>query len=203
MENLHKWWKIEYLRKVKGLLIQKRGKISIRCLVYSQRLHCWLVAESFLVCQPKSGGVLGWKKLLNRTFNYAICCYWSNSLKHLKAVPQKTKPGPKYKWFKILHVEFFFFKYYYGYTTFLYSSTRSNGHDQSFFNSTFSNRKSQGQQKLAKKITHFTAQFPLKILTHFTNLNLLDIESNMLSQRNQNQFWLYKFSSNGSVWCQK
>ena len=28
-------------------------------------------------------------------------------LKHLKAVPQKTKPEPKYKWFKISHSEFF------------------------------------------------------------------------------------------------
>ena len=121
-------------------------------------------------------------------------------LKHLKAVPQKTKPGPKYKWFKVSHLEFFFFKYYYGYTTFLYLSTRSSGHHQSFFNSTFSNRKSQDQQKLAKKIADFRAQFRLKILTHFTNFNLLDTENNILSQRSQNPFWL---SSNGSVWCQK
>ena len=28
-------------------------------------------------------------------------------LKHLKAVPQKAKPEPKYKWFKISHSEFF------------------------------------------------------------------------------------------------
>ena len=120
-------------------------------------------------------------------------------LKHLKAVPQKTKLGPKYKWFKISHLEFFFWKYYYGYTTFLYLSSRC-----SVFNSTFSNRKSQDQQKLAKKITHFTTEFRLKILTHLTNLNSLDIEDNMLSQRSQNPFWLYKFSSkHGSVWCQK
>ena len=120
-------------------------------------------------------------------------------LKHYKAVPQKTKLGPKYKWFKISHLEFFFWKYYYGYTTFLYSSSRC-----SVFNSTFSNRKSQDQQKLAKKITHFTTEFRLKILTHLTNLNSLDIEDNMLSQRSQNPFWLYKFSSkHGSVWCQK
>ena len=125
-------------------------------------------------------------------------------LKHLKAVPQKTKLGPKYKWFKISHLEFFFWRYYYGYTNFLYSSTRCSGHLQSFFNSTFSNRKSQNQQKLAKKITHFTTQFRLKILTHFTNLNSLDIEDNMLSQRSQNPFWLYKFpSKHGSVWYQK
>ena len=124
-------------------------------------------------------------------------------LKHLKAVPQKAIPGPKYKWFKISRLEFFFKKYYYGYTTFLYSSTRYSGHHQSFFNSTFSNRKSQHQQKLAKKISHFTAQFRLKILTYFTNLNLLDIENNMLLQRSQNPFWIYKFFSSDSVWCQK
>ena len=58
-ENPCQGWKIEYFPKVEDHLIQKRGNISIRCLVYSQRLHCWLVAERFLVCQPKNGGVLG------------------------------------------------------------------------------------------------------------------------------------------------
>ena len=65
-------------------------------------------------------------------------------------------------------------------------------------------RKSQSQQKLAKKITHFTIQFRSKNLTHFTNLNSLDIENNMLPQHSQKPFWLYKFSSKHvSVWCQK
>ena len=50
-ENPCKGWKIEYFPKVEGLLIQKRGNISIRCLVYSQELHWCLVAERFLVCQ--------------------------------------------------------------------------------------------------------------------------------------------------------
>ena len=54
-------WKIEYFPKIEDYLIQKRANISIKCLVYSQKLHCWLVAESFLVCQPKTGGVLGSK----------------------------------------------------------------------------------------------------------------------------------------------
>ena len=49
---------MEYFSKVEDHLIQKRGNISIRCLVYSQRLHCWLVVERFLVWQPKVGGVL-------------------------------------------------------------------------------------------------------------------------------------------------
>ena len=60
-ENPRVGWKIGYFSKVKGLLIQKLENISIRCLVYSQRLHCWLVADSFLVCQLKIGGVLNMK----------------------------------------------------------------------------------------------------------------------------------------------
>ena len=31
-------------------------------------------------------------------------------LKRRKAVPQKTNFGPKYKWFKISYLEFFFFE---------------------------------------------------------------------------------------------
>ena len=58
-ENSCKGWKIEYFPKVEDHLIQKRGNIYIRCLVYSHRLHGWLVAKSFLVWQPKKGGVLG------------------------------------------------------------------------------------------------------------------------------------------------
>ena len=57
-------WKIGCFPKVKGVLLVKLGGISIRCLVYSQRLHCWFVAESFLVCQLKKGEVLGLKAAL-------------------------------------------------------------------------------------------------------------------------------------------
>ena len=65
---------------------------------------------------------------------------------------------------------------YFGHTTFLYFSRRSGGlHQSFFFKSRFSGRKSQSQQKLAKKITHFTIQFRSKSVTHFTNLNSLDI----------------------------
>ena len=63
-----------------------------------------------------------------------------------------------------------------------------------FHNCKFSSRKSQSQQKLAKKITHFTIQFRSKNLNHFTNLNLLDIENNILLQHSQKSFSLYKFS---------
>ena len=57
-ENSCHGWKIEYFSKVEDQLIQKRGSISIRCLVYSQSLHCWLVSERVLGWQPKYGGVI-------------------------------------------------------------------------------------------------------------------------------------------------
>ena len=56
-------------------------------------------------------------------------------------------------------------RYYFGHTTFLYSSARSIGHTENFF-----------WQKLAKKITHFTIQFRSKNLTYFTNLDLLTLK---------------------------
>ena len=75
---------------------------------------------------------------------------------------------------------------------------------RAFFNFRFSSRKSQSQQKLAKKITHFTIQFRSKTLTSFTNLNSHDIENNMLPKHSQKTFSLYKFSGKHfSVWCQK
>ena len=68
----------------------------------------------------------------------------------------------------------------------------------------FSSRKSQSQQKLAKKITHFTIQFVSKNLTHFTSLNSLDIENNMHLQYSKTPFSSYKFfSKHISVWCLK
>ena len=39
-EYFYKGLKIDYLPKFEGLLIQKRGNISIRCLAYSRRLPC-------------------------------------------------------------------------------------------------------------------------------------------------------------------
>ena len=106
---------------------------------------------------------------------------------------------------KISYLKLFFWKYYYRHTTFLYSSTRSSGHHQSIFLIfRLSSRKSKSQQKLAKKITNFTIQFRSKNLTHFTDLNSLDIENNMLQQHSQKPFWLYKYSSKHVfVWCQK
>ena len=68
-------------------------------------------------------------------------------------------------------------KYYFGHTNFLYSSTRSSGHHQSFLNFRFIIRKSQNQQKLA--ITDFTVQFRPKHLTHFSSLG---IDNNLFPQ---------------------
>ena len=118
---------------------------------------CWVKMSATMVHRPR--------KIKKK--------YW---LKRPKVVPKKTKFGPTYKWLKISHLEFFFWRYYFGHATFLYLSTRSGGHHQIFFNSTFSNRKSQSKQLLAKKVTHFTIPFRSKILTHFTRRNSLDIE---------------------------
>ena len=75
---------------------------------------------------------------------------------------------------------------------------------QVFFDYRFSRRKSQSQQKLLIKITYFAIQVCSKHLTHFTNLNSLDIENNMLPKHCQKYFWLYKFlKKHVSVWCQK
>ena len=42
-------------------------------------------------------------------------------LKRPKAVPQKTKFGPKYKGFKISYLQFLFWKYYFRHTTLVYT----------------------------------------------------------------------------------
>ena len=73
-----------------------------------------------------------------------------------------------------------------------------------FFNFRFSSRKFQGQQKLAKKTAHFTTQFCSKNVTHFTNLDSLDIENNMLPQTQLKTFLTLRiFSKRVSVLCQK
>ena len=56
------------------------------------------------------------------------------------------------------------------------------------FSFRFSSRKSQSQQKLAKKISHFTIQFRSKNVTDPTNLNSIGIENNMFSQHSQKSF---------------
>ena len=56
-----------------------------------------------------------------------------------------------------------------------------------FLNFRFFSRKSQSQQKKTCKKDHtFYNTVLLKKLTHFTNINSLDIENNILPQHNQN-----------------
>ena len=75
-ENPCEGWKIEYFPKVEDHVIQKRDNISIRCLVYSQRLYCWLVAERFLIWEPKIGGIIdpnetpGYHKIATRIIKH-------------------------------------------------------------------------------------------------------------------------------------
>ena len=57
-----------------------------------------------------------------------------------------------------------------------------------FFNFGFSSRKSQSQQKLAKKITHFTIQFCSKNFTHFANLNSLKMICSLSTAKNLSDF---------------
>ena len=93
-------------------------------------------------------------------------------LKRPKANSPKMKTGPKYEWFKISYLEFVFFENIRAYSVFIFLQTFQLTPSEFFFlNFRFSSRKSQSQQKLAKKITHFTIQFHSTILrtsTHFT-----------------------------------
>ena len=102
-----------------------------------------------------------------------------NGLNVPKQSPKKTKFGQKCKWFKISQLKFFSWKYYFGISGIQIFYIRPHvlvNMIRVFFNFRFSNRKYKSQQKLAKKITHFTNEN----LTYFTNLNLFDIENNML-----------------------
>ena len=124
------------------------------------------------------GGGGGWVKM-STTMDGRQGKIW---LKRPKAIPYIKKLRPKYQWFKITYLEFFFGEILFQVYNFSYSSTRSSGHYQSFFQS----------------------QSRSKNLTHFTSLNSLDIENNMLMQHSQKPFSLYKFfSKHISVLCQK
>ena len=95
-----------------------------------------------------SGEWCGWK---TRNFKTTLAKTSLNS-------PQKTKLGPKNKWFKTSYLEFIF-----------------------YFR--FSSRKSQRQQNAAWKITtHFTIEFRSKNLTHLTNFDTFIIVKSILLQ---------------------
>ena len=123
--------------------------------------------------------------------------------------PKKKKKGggAKYKWFDISFLEFFFFwKYYFThfrhYFKHLYLPTRSSVHHQNFF--IILDFLASKPTKTSKKDDSFYNRVSLKNLIHFTNLNSLDIENNMLRRHNQKPLWLYKVcSKHVSVWCQK
>ena len=68
-----------------------------------------------------------------------------------------------------------FLKIFWEYNIFIFFQAFRLSSSEFLFIFRFSSGKSQSQQKLAKKITHFTIQFRSKSVTHFTNLNSLDI----------------------------
>ena len=82
---------------------------------------------------------------------------------------------------------------------FIFASTFQWTSSEVFLNFRFSSRNSQSQQKLAKKITHFTIKFRAKNLSYFMNLNSVDIENNMHPQHSQKPFWLFQQTCFGFV----
>ena len=82
---------------------------------------------------------------------------------------------------------------------FIFASTFQWTSSEVFLNFRFSSRNSQSQQKLAKKITHFTIKFRAKNLSYFMNLNSVDIENNMHPQHSQQPFWLFQQTCFGFV----
>ena len=115
--------------------------------------------------------------------------YWLNTLKQTLQkwkLDQNRNDSKSHIW------NSFFWKYYFGHTA-LYSVIQRFyiSPDAPIDITRFSSRKSQSQQNLTKKITHFT-------------INTLDIENNILPQHSRKPFWLCKFSNRHvSVWCQK
>ena len=82
------------------------------------------------------------------------------------------------------HLEFFFSKNY-----FVPVDIRG------FFNFRFSNRKSQSQQKLAKRITHFTIQFRSKNLSHYKEYAPATQPKSMLLVGVRKKFALHYFQT--------
>ena len=117
------------------------------------------------------------------------------------------KLGPKHRWIKISHLEFFFFVFFFwiyyfsfGHTTFLYSSTRFSGHNQSFFkvfNLLAESLKANKNQRKSSLILQYSfAQRTSLILWTSINLTLKIIYFRNIAEN----LSLFK---NFSVWCQK
>ena len=121
---------------------------------------------------------------------------WKIKRKHWLKQPSKVVP-PKKKLDQIINdskchilLKILVLVYYFFIFILMFQRTSSKFF---FFDFRFSRRKSQSRQKLLIKITYFAIQVCSKHLTHFTNLNPLDIENNMLPKHCQNSFSLYNF----------
>ena len=126
--------------------------------------------------------------------------HWS---KRPKEVSQKMSFGPNYKSFKTSYLEFFFETLFRTNNFFIFVYTFQLTLSDFFLILDFL---AESQQKLEKKITHFTIQFHSKNLIYFMNLNLNlnDTEINMLPKHSQKPLSIYEFSSKHvSVWCRK
>ena len=112
-------------------------------------------------------------------------------LKRPKAVPEKTKFRPKYKWFKTSYLEFFFKKYYFGHTTFYIRPYVPVDIIKVFLISHFL-----AEILKANKTSEKDRLFYEPLLTwHWKQYTPAE---------SQKPFWLYKFSrKHVSVWCQK
>ena len=95
------------------------------------------------------------------------------------AQPSSTQLIPASNQLKILQFFIFVYKFQFKWS-------------ECFFNFRSSTRKSRSQfclrkrsRKIAKKATHFAVHFHSKNLTHFMDLNWLDIDDNMLPQHRQ------------------
>ena len=115
---------------------------------------------------------------------------WPTTKNALKPSPKNGNLDQNINDSKISYLEFFFWKYSFGHTKFLYLPRRSSGYNQSFFNFRFSrfSKISKPTKSCKKDHTHVLQYgFAQKHLTHFTNISALDIESNIL-QHNLSDF---------------
>ena len=110
-----------------------------------------------------SATMVGWQQKIFKK-------HW---LKRPKAVPPKLKSGPKYKWFKMSYLNPFSENIILGIQHFYICPDVPMYITRIFFNFRFSSRKSQSQQKLAKKIYILQYSFTQKtslILQNSTHL---------------------------------
>ena len=150
-----------------------------------------MAVGSFFMVAGGRGGV----KML------AAIAGWCWKIKKKKHWLKRPETVPQNLIFKFIFLKIFFrtWNFFIFVHTFQWTSS------DFFFNFRFFSRKSQSQEKLPKKITHFTIQFHSKNLTHFMNLNSLDIDMICSCNTAKKPIWIYKqFSSKHvSVWWKK